>query len=384
MKRLIIFFIVLLIAVCIGLFMHADPGYVLIAYKSWSLETTLWVLLLAILILYLILHLLAAGLRGTRSISRLMRLWSAQKHSKKSRKQTNVGLVSWLEGKWSQAEKQLTKAAKHSETPLINYLIAARMAQRQGKYDKRDTYLRKAHKSTAGVEVAVGLTQAQLQLEAKQLEQALATLMHIKQLVPKHVYVMKLLQQVYVKLHDWKNLQKLLPLLRKHNVFSVEKLAQIEQQTYLELLATTSDIWAQIPTKLQNNPNLLAAYTTELIKHKDQHPLAEKLLSNALKKSWDNDLITNYGLITDSNNPTKQLKIAELWLKTHAKDPALLLCLGRLCKYQRLWGKAQNYLEAYLTLDSHNPIVYYELGQLMELMGHKNTALDYYRQGLQP
>jgi len=93
-------------------------------------------------------------------------------------------------------------------------------------------------------------------------------------------------------------------------------------------------------------------------------------------------LVINYGLITNPTNKTKQLTTAESWLETHDHDSALFLCLGRLCKYQRLWGKAQSYLEICLSLNSKDPVIYYELGQLMELMGHKNAALDYYRQGL--
>jgi HemY protein len=38
------------------------------------------------------------------------------------------------------------------------------------------------------------------------------------------------------------------------------------------------------------------------------------------------------------------LKSAEGWLKSHPNSPALLLALGRLCREEGLWGKAEDYL----------------------------------------
>jgi HemY protein len=59
-----------------------------------------------------------------------------------------------------------------------------------------------------------------------------------------------------------------------------------------------------------------------------------------------------------------------------------LLALGRLCLRQQLWGKARHYLETSIALKS-NSAAYRELGQVMENLGHKSEALEYYRKGLQ-
>ena len=360
MKRLFIVFLVLLIAVWLGLMIHTNSGYVLISYKSWSIETTLWMIILILLLLFFLLYFFISLFHKTNALSRRIQHWSEERHLRKARKQTNIGLCQWAEGKWQQAEKNLLKAAKYSEIPLVNYLIAARAAQGQGEYDKRDNYLRKAHASTRGVEVAVGLTQTQLQLSAGQLERALATLMHIKRLVPHHTYVMRLLQQVYLELNDWQNLQALLPELRKYKALKPKKLLNLERKLYLSLLAqqhnlnSLTNIWTKIPKNLQNDTELLLAYSKALINNHGWD-IAEKLLHNALKKSQ---------------------------LKTHDNDAALLLTLGRLCVRQKLWDKAQHYLESSIALKS-DPAAYRELGLVMENLGHKGAALDYYRKGLQ-
>ena len=379
MKRLIIFFVILLVAAIIGLLMHADPGYVLITYQSWSIETTLWLLLIAIFLLFLILHLLINLWRGTGRISKNIKTWMQHRRIYKARRQTNLGLCEWAEGKWQAAEKHLAKAAKYSEAPLINYLIAARTANNQGEYDKRDGYLRRAHASTPNVEIAVGLTQAQLQLEAKQLELALATLQHLNQLAAKHTHVMQLLCQVYLELNDWEHLYQLLPKLDKYKIFSKDEFKNLQQKVYLQLLTISNKFWQQIPRDLQNNPEILLTHCKELIKHKETN-LAEQLIRKSLNKIWDSKLITIYGTIT-SNNPAKQIINAESWLKRHNNDADLLLCLGRLCKQQRLWGNAQNYLQAAIKIRP-SVAAYRELAQIMEITGNNTAALEYYHQEL--
>ena len=48
---------------------------------------------------------------------------------------------------------------------------------------------------------------------------------------------------------------------------------------------------------------------------------------------------------------SKRIARAETWLRQYPDEAALLLALGRMCMAQRLWGKAQSYLEASLALE---------------------------------
>ena len=60
----------------------------------------------------------------------------------------------------------------------------------------------------------------------------------------------------------------------------------------------------------------------------------------------------------------------------------MLLCLGRICKQQKLWGKARQYLEKSARL-APTAAVYLELGEIMELQHDLQGALNYYTKGLQ-
>ncbi len=77
----------------------------------------------------------------------------------------------------------------------------------------------------------------------------------------------------------------------------------------------------------------------------------------------------------------KQIERAENWLKEHPRDPHLLLALGRLCTRQALWGKAQSYIEASLSLETTRA-AHLALAFLMEKMNKTDEACEHYRKSL--
>ena len=63
------------------------------------------------------------------------------------------------------------------------------------------------------------------------------------------------------------------------------------------------------------------------------------------------------------------------------RDGVLLLTLGRLCARQELWGKAQNYLEASMSLEP-TYTAYLALAQLHDQLGNADAARRHYRASL--
>ena len=389
MKRFTFYFLLLLASVWLGIKIHKDPGYVLITYQHWSMETTLCFAILAILAFFFLLYFLLFITRGTINLSSRFQQWSQQRHFRKANKLTHRGLCDLAEGDWQAAEKNLQRGAAHSEMPLINYLAAANAAQQLGHFEQRDNYLREAYHSDPEAEIAIGLTQAQLQFGAKQWELALATMRHLQQISPHHKHVLQLLIKVYLELDDWQSLQALLPELQKYEVLPEGEFEKLHQRVYAELLTAAIKsnqaeqiltIWQSIPRAQQNKPILTAIYAHHLIK-KDEGTQAEILLRDTLKKYWDLELVRLYGL-AKSNNPSKQLANAEAWLKMHGNNATLLLCLGRLSAQNQLWGKARDYFSSSIQL-TPSSAAYCELGQLLEQLNESQAALECYRKGLQ-
>jgi len=390
MRRLIILIIALVVAVWIGVKIAEDPGYVLLSYQTWTIEMPLWFTAIALIFSFIILYFLARLLRHVSDLPARLRAWSKRRRERSVQHFTHQGLLALAAGKWTAAEKKLLKAARHNAAAWMNYIGAARAAYEQGDSEKRDRYLQHAVMATTEAEVAVGLEQAQVQIEQQQLEQALATLQRLHQIVPKQNYILRLLLQVCASLKDWQMILELLPKARKQQALPETKLSQLEIQAYQGLLnklvqqkevdiETIKEKWQQIPRALRNHDQLLHVYAQILIARKEYEE-AEQLIRHYLKRLWSEDLAYDYGLFT-TEDPDDQLAYAEKWLPGHENNAALLLTLGRLCLANQLWGKARSYLETSLSIEPRAE-TYLELAKLAEQLNEKQSAYDAYRKGL--
>ena len=124
-KILLSLIIVLLLGGALGLVMKQDPGYVMISFKSVTLEMSIWVLLALIVIGYIVFMMLFKFLwvlfHPNASLSKLTGTLS----HKRALKSTIKGMLELAGGNWSKAEKLLTTSANNVSYPLLNYIGAA-------------------------------------------------------------------------------------------------------------------------------------------------------------------------------------------------------------------------------------------------------------------
>ena len=393
MKRRILVWLILIvcISITVAIFWRSgisDYGYVLITNGEWTFENTLSRSVLIALIPALLLY---ATVRILLSTWRLPRLWGEYRHKRKAeraRKNIIHGLIELTEGHWQKAERVLLQDIDNSETPLLNYLLAARAAQQQDADDRRDQYLKQAHTVTPEADIAIGLTQAELQLAHEQTEQALASLSRLRELAPKHPYVLKLLSRLYTQLNEWEKLTALLPELRKQRIVSGDKLLRLERKVYTEWLRyvvankTKYDLeeqWKSLPKRYRDDQEIFRVYV-QCLRSTQQDLTAERVLRGFLNKQWDEDLVRYYGELSTANT-RQQLDQAEAWLKQHPHSAMLLLALARLSARLKLWGKAKGYYEASIGIQP-SVAAYAELAGLVETLEEHATAHEYYRKGL--
>lgn len=387
MRYLIFAFVLLLLSIWLGLEMSRAAGYVFIAYRHWTIETSLWVAIIALVVLFIILYIIFRTLGRTTRLSRSLKRWRKMRQYRKGRRLTNLGLCELAEGNWERAEETLVRGSKLTKSPLINYLGAAQAANAEQAFDRRDNYLRRAYITTKGSRMAVDLMQAQLQMISNQWEQALATLQRVNHIDPHQRYALKLLKQVYLKLEDWVTLQELLPSLRKYKVESIEKLEELEQNVCLALLGRANlkggqalmDCWHSFPKHLHHSIPLLRPYSRYLIDHHEDAK-AIPLIESVLKKQWDASLVRTFSM-AKGESIAKQLMMAESWLKKYPQEPELFLCVGRLSAQGKFWGKACDYLQTSIQLVS-SAEAFYVLGDVYNALGDKEMALESYQKGL--
>jgi HemY protein len=393
-RTYLLFISAIAVAILLGLAIAADAGYVLISYRSFRYQSGIWVFLALIV-------LLALAIYGVRQLWRLLDVsgglinpWSRRHRQRRVRFAAQRGLLDLAEGQWQRALRHLRRAAARDPQPLVHYLGAARAANELGEYAESDQLLRLAHERDPHAEIAIGLTQAQLQIARGQYAEALASLLRLRQRRPGHRHVLKLLQQLYVQMQDWPALCQLLPDLRRSKVLTAAELDDLERLTWLAALQQAgqrglelgesalqplTQQWQQLPSRLRGDPELVRGYAEQLRQLGAQEE-AEKVLRTAIAKHFEDSLVYLYGLVRGAD-PTLQLQTAEGWLKGRPDSAVLLLTIGRLCLLNQLWGKARDYFEASLARQ-RNAEICGELARLLARLGETERSNQLFQEGL--
>lgn len=384
----LLFIAILLLAAAIGgaVMLQQYPGYVYLEVGLWTVETTLAFLIAALVVAFVLLYIGLRLLGLVVRTPRALRRGTYGRRTERSWRGLTRGLIEMAEGRWTQAEKILTRHAPDSDTALVHYLAAARAAQQAGAYERRDSYLKAAIEVNPEADVAVSLTQAELQLAHRQTEHALATLNRLRGLAPQHSYVLKLQARLYAVMEDWESLSELIPDVRGRKVLPRERIDVLERAAALGRLgergldgAALKAIHDSLSRRMRDDPDIVLAYAERLIAV-GGYETAEKHVRQVLGREWDERLARCYGRIP-CEDAQRQLEHAEAWLKEHGRSPMLLLTLGRLCVRNRLWGKARIYFESSIGAGPRAE-TYFELANLLDELGEFGPAREQYRAGL--
>jgi HemY protein len=382
MKVGLVIVLALIVGTLAAQLLLADNGYVLINFRGYVIETSVPILALLLVLGYLGVRLLVQVWRAPQ---RLGEAWARARINYAGRQATK-GYIALAEGRLARGERLLTRGARRSETPLLNYLAAARAAQMQGDRARRDGWLRMACEQEPAAKDAVLLTQAELQLEDGQYAEALASLNRVRERHPTHAQALKLLGELHYRRREWEPLAELLPLLRRRGNVAADMLDEWSVDAYgnimnsVRLDRTALDrVWEDVPRHLRREPRLTLTRAKALIACGAIED-AEAEIRRTLKDDWSEALVDLYGELP-APDPAAHLKRIEAWLKERPDDPALLLAAGRASVRHQLWGKARSYLEASLAIRPA-PETYRALGQLMARVGEAQSASRAYERGL--
>lgn len=390
MKRLLIALLFLTISVWLALQVVHHPGDIFIVIQPWTIQMPIWFALLVILFLFGIFYLLISGIDKIYFICFRIKSWLRLHREQQSYSKTQRGLILLIEERWHKAERFLIAGVNDSLEPLMNYLGAAKAAHAQLAFDRRHTYIQKAHQIAPHATLAIGLVQAELEIADKQFVQAAAILTHLQSLSPRHPRVLSLLEKTYIHLGEWKKLEALLPFIRKAHLLTIEQADTLEKNIHMEILkleANSRDqlqqTWKAFPSIIKKNPEVAYLYLEKLLAFShaaETVAQAEQIIRNILKNQWHKDLVILYASLPFSNI-NRQLVIVGAWLKIHGTQPEILFALGKLCMSIQLWGKAKDYFEKSLHLNAQ-PIVFLEYGRLLEQLNEPELAMEKYKNGL--
>lgn len=389
MFRLLIMIAALALAVWIGLNVEQSPGLMVLTFAGWRVDIPLWLAVILMAVVLMVIHYVGLLLAGIIHTPGYLKKWSKHFRINRSKQFTHKGFIAFVEGNFSKAEKWLAKGAPGSDNPWLGYLFAAKAAQLQGESKRRDHYIHLAQvdEIKEHTEMAIGLTQAELALEKGQYDESINALLALNAKVPNHPQVLRLLQQNYVQSKQWQALSTLMPKLKQAGILNKAEMASLERSMIRNQFVSPTDFsyedliiqWQKIPHHMQVDSEIALEYAKALMKVAS--PIeAEEVLRESLKAQWNEQVIELYGHI-QYPDPHKLLTKAEHWLKSHPQSPGLLFALGLICENQQLWGKAQRYYEASLSL-AQRPQTYARLGTLLEKMDKPEQGALIFKKGL--
>lgn len=394
MRRILFLLLTIGLTAAAGYFIHqqiiagGDPGYVVVGYQEWAVETTLFAAATALFVAFVALYALIRLVVQTLRLPRLLSRRRGEKRSRRSQQALINGLIETAEGNWEKAERNLIRHAADSGVPLINYLTAARAAHSRGAIEQRDEYLKMAYENNPEAELAVGLIRAELQLSNQQFEAALENLTQLDQIAPSHAAVLRLQHQAYAQMEDWEGVRRLIPSLHSSKIMIEAEIRLLEAETYSGLIKKASErknpaeleeVWRSIPDHVRTTPGIQTLYFAAMIEA-GAGDTVEGHLAAALTKEWNETLLVLYGAI-HFPDAGRQLVRAEAWYPKRQNDPVLLRILGKLSLRAKDLGKAQSYLQRSLELEE-SVEAYRLMGDVLLQLQDASAAAQAYRKGL--
>lgn len=382
MIRIIILVAVMLAGLVFGPQMAGNKGYVLIALGDYTIESSVTSAIILAILFCAVLLLLEWGVVRLFGLRRSTQGWYGSRRRQKANQQAVAATLAMAEGQYKQAEKLLLKSASSSETPMLNYLNAAKAAQARGDEASRDEYLQKAQEQNPKAELALTLTQSQLHIEQGRFDSALAMLETVYPLNPRHPMVLDQLHQVYLARQDWTALCDLLPALHKVGKLTPQQEHNLQEQAWsgrlqqaASALATLNECWQTLPRKLKQENNMIALYGDLLCQLGADHQAA-LLWQDAVHKAAPSTLLRRLAkLKLDDYQPLIQV------LQKQQGKTEVDSALAQLYLLAGQWDQAQGLLEQ-LIEKAPNAVIYHALGQLMEKRRLTNKANEYYRKAL--
>jgi HemY protein len=371
------------LAVGVSLAFGFNEGYVLIVLAPWRIELSLNLFLVLAIGGFLLGHMLLRLVSHTLRLPQAVRTFRERRRREKGERALREAVLQLFEGRYGHALKNAALSYAAGEAPGLSALVAARAAHFLRDTRREAEWLQHAAAQDAGVHAARLMTEAELHVDARRFEEALSALDALQAGGGRHIAALRLALRVYRGLGRWDDVLKAARQLEKHRALTPEAAAPLKMRAHRENLRgregdarALADYWAAVPPAEQRDPRLAVAAARALIDAGDGAS-AQRIIESRLEDAWDSELA---GLYADCRGGDTLARIAraEKWLQKHPQDARLLLALGRLCREQQLWGKAQSYFEASLAIrpsqDAH-----VELATLFAQLGRSEASNQAYR-----
>lgn len=292
MIRALILLLIVLIGFIAGPLLAGHTGYVLIAIAGYTIETSVVVLVLGIVTLFLLIQTLEWLVRRISQGSRRGLRWAERRRLRKGKTLFYNALYHLLSDNPEAAEQAATQSTDYLPDPRAGWLLAAIAADQRLDTSAKGRYL---HKAT-GTEPAITSEYATLTTDLYQAEQAapeqatgkLDALVHR---YPQHPGVLRSAARLHYQHRAWDSLASLLSVIEKEELVPTARLQAYREAVYTYFFSRAGSAealhqqWKALDRKTRQLPVARLCYCAALLK-KGEVSTAEKIAIRGLSKGY--------------------------------------------------------------------------------------------------
>ena len=362
MRALPAFIIALLIAAAAGI-LAAHPGTVSLSWEDWHVDSSVGVLVTAVVLLAMLsaafFHLLRRILGGPRAYLRGRR----ERRRRRGYRALTQGMVAVAAGDAEEAQKFARKADVLLAEPPLTLLLSAQAAQLNGDEQAARRYFT-AMLDRSETEF-LGLRGLVMQaLRGGDEGAALALVERARELRPRTPWVLSSLYELQARAGRWPEAAATLTEAAKHRALPAEESRHHRAVLLLEQSRAAAAAGDQRQALLHAasahplDPGFAPATLryAELLAAGGNLKKAAKVIEAGWRAAPHPDLAAAWDRLFAADPPMQRLKRAERLIAAIADHPESHLAQARAALSARLWGEARRHLEALGgTLDRDQP-----------------------------
>jgi HemY protein len=384
-----LFWLLILAALAVGLAVvgRYNEGYVLLVTPPWRAEVSLNFFVVGLAAFFFVLYFLVRLTRHTLSLPGAVAEFRQRQRFNKAISAHFEAARLLQEGRYGHALRSIEKSWADHPAPGAAALLAWRAAHNLRDTEREALWAERVEALDAkGFKTARLMMEAEFALNERRFDDAHNTLQILAMNGGRHIAALRLGLRAERGLGNWTEVARLVRQLEKYKALTPDQALPLRSSALREALralrgnkAGLLAYWQSLDAVERTEP-LLARDTAQALIAASASDEAQQVIEEAIQAispEWDEGLVLVYGQCV-GGDVVGRIAQAEKWLAQHPRDSALLLTLGRLCRQQQLWGKAQSYLESSLAIVPQRA-THIELAQLFDQLENSALALRHYR-----
>ena len=267
-----------------------DPGYLLVTWGDWQVETSVWLALTALMLSLLLLWFVLRALRTTLRVPRAMRRWLGIRSARGAQRRADKGFTAFFEGHWDVAEKALKKGGAPDEQTILHPLYAALAALHRGESARALMLLEQAETEGSAPASLIALARIECHLKAGATDEAERSLEQLSNSDRKTPRAKALRAELAFLQRDWQPLIELLPDVRRARTAPDEQIQVWEREGWIGLLTQADDVvpvWKRAPDALKAPGQPLWPLLLDILQQGTQTDALQKVLQERLQQHYE-------------------------------------------------------------------------------------------------